>query len=50
MPLNAAETSSVLGFAEGYRVQQLIDAARRSHRQGAWIDVSAPNVTEELSA
>ena len=23
------------GFAEGYRVQQLIDAARRSHRQGA---------------
>ena len=38
------------GFAEGYRVQQLIDAARRSHRQGAWIDVNAPIVTEELSA
>jgi predicted dehydrogenase len=27
------------GFAEGYRVQCLIDAARRSHNQGAWIDV-----------
>jgi predicted dehydrogenase len=28
------------GFAEGYRVQYLIDAARRSHDQGAWIDVA----------
>jgi predicted dehydrogenase len=27
------------GFAEGYRVQVLIDAARRSHNQGIWIDV-----------
>jgi predicted dehydrogenase len=27
------------GFAEGYRVQILIDAARRSHNQGKWIDV-----------
>ena len=27
-------------FAEGYRVQMLIDAARRSHRQGTWIDVA----------
>ena len=27
------------GFAEGYRVQVLIDAARRSHNQGAWINV-----------
>ena len=27
------------GFAEGYRVQLLIDAARRSHQQGVWIDV-----------
>lgn len=27
------------GFAQGYRVQQLIDAARRSHQQGAWIDI-----------
>lgn len=28
------------GFAEGYRAQFLIDAAQRSHRQGAWIDVT----------
>ena len=27
-------------FAAGYRVQQLIDAAQRSHRQGAMIDVA----------
>lgn len=27
------------GFAEGYRVQQLIDAAQRSHRDGRVIDV-----------
>jgi predicted dehydrogenase len=27
------------GFAEGFRVQCLIDAARRSHAQGAWVDV-----------
>ena len=27
------------GFAEGYRVQTMIDAARRSHEQGKWIDV-----------
>ena len=25
------------GFAEAYRVQRLIDAARRSHEQGVWI-------------
>lgn len=28
------------GFAEGYRVQTLIDAARRAHAQGTWIDVT----------
>jgi predicted dehydrogenase len=28
------------GFAQGYRVQRLIDAARRSHSQGAWIDIA----------
>ena len=33
------------GFAEGYRVQQLIDAAQRSHRDGRWIDVR-PDTTE----
>ena len=33
------------GFAEGFRVQQLIDAARRSHRQGAWIGVGATDLS-----
>jgi predicted dehydrogenase len=28
------------GFAQGYRVQRLIDAARRSNSQGAWIDIA----------
>lgn len=28
-------------FADGYRVQVLIDAARRSHAQGVWIDTPA---------
>ncbi len=28
------------GFAEGYRVQQLVDAARRSHREGRMIDTA----------
>jgi len=30
------------GIEEGYRVQCLIDAARRSHGSGGWIDVPAP--------
>jgi predicted dehydrogenase len=30
------------GIAEGYRVQCLIDAARRAHMSGSWIDVPAP--------
>ena len=34
------------GFAEGYRVQRLIDAARRSHQQGAWIDVARETPAE----
>lgn len=29
------------GFAEGYRVQFLIDAAQRAHREGRWIDLAA---------
>jgi predicted dehydrogenase len=39
--LDAIENGSTAapGFTEGYRVQCLIDAARRSHNQGAWIDV-----------
>ena len=37
--LDAIETGvpPLPGFAEGYRVQQLIDAAQRSHRQGTAI-------------
>ncbi|MGA7485523.1 MAG: Gfo/Idh/MocA family oxidoreductase [Xanthobacteraceae bacterium] len=30
------------GFAEGYRVQCLIDAARRAHSSGRWVDIAAP--------
>jgi predicted dehydrogenase len=30
----------VPGFAEGYRVQQLMDAAQRSHDLGRWVDVT----------
>jgi predicted dehydrogenase len=30
------------GFAEGHRVQCLIDAARRAHASGRWIDVAPP--------
>lgn len=32
-------TPATPGFADGYRVQMLIDAARRSHEQGVWINV-----------
>lgn len=32
-------TPATPGFAEGYRAQVLIDAARRSNSQGAWINV-----------
>jgi predicted dehydrogenase len=28
------------GFAEGYRVQCLIDAARRAHATGRWIEIA----------
>ena len=31
------------GFAEGYRVQCLIDAARRAHASGRWIEVAPPS-------
>jgi predicted dehydrogenase len=36
------------GFVEGYRVQYLIDAARRSHLRGAWIDVTRETAIEEI--
>ena len=29
------------GFAEGYRVQVLLDAVRRSHARGRWIEIEA---------
>jgi predicted dehydrogenase len=35
------------GFAEGYRVQRLIDMARRSNSQGTWIDVAAEDARQE---
>jgi predicted dehydrogenase len=35
------------GFTEGYRVQRLIDAARRSHQQGVWIDVARKDAKQE---
>jgi len=35
------------GFAEGYRVQRLMDAARRSHNQGKWIDFAAEDKSQE---
>ena len=30
------------GFAEGYRVQCLIEAARQAHASGRWVAVAAP--------
>jgi len=30
------------GVAEGYRVQGLIDAARRAHATGRWVEVAPP--------
>jgi predicted dehydrogenase len=41
---------SAPGFAEGYRVQQLIDTARRAHLQGVWIDVARETAKEEMRA
>jgi predicted dehydrogenase len=38
------------GFAEGFRVQRLMDAARRSHSQGVWIDVAAEDASEESAS
>ncbi|HEY2185591.1 MAG TPA: Gfo/Idh/MocA family oxidoreductase [Xanthobacteraceae bacterium] len=34
------------GFAEGCRVQYLIDAAERAHASGCWIDIPAPGSEE----
>jgi predicted dehydrogenase len=38
------------GFAEGYRVQTLIDAARRAHAQGTWIDVTTRAAGQETTS
>jgi predicted dehydrogenase len=37
-------------FAAGYRVQQLIDAAQRSHRQGVLVDVAPGDNAQEKRA
>ena len=49
---DAIETGTAVspGFAEGYRVQLLIDAARRSHQLGTWIDVARETAGEEVRA
>jgi predicted dehydrogenase len=36
------------GFAEGHRVQCLIDAARRAHASGCWVEVAPPRREERL--
>jgi predicted dehydrogenase len=38
----AGGSAGVPDLAAGYRVQQLIDAARRAHATGQWIDVAPP--------
>jgi predicted dehydrogenase len=38
------------GFPEGYRVQLLIDAARRAHREGQWVDVTRAAAKEGMRA
>ena len=47
--LDAIESGGnpVPGFANGYRVQRLMDAARRSHDQGRWIDFVAEGHRQE---
>ena len=36
------------GFAEGYRVQRLLDAARRAHKGGYWLEIE-PDFTEDTA-
>ncbi|HKS85427.1 MAG TPA: Gfo/Idh/MocA family oxidoreductase [Pseudolabrys sp.] len=38
------------GFAEGYRAQVLIDAARRAHQQGRWIEIAPEGGKKEQRA
>jgi predicted dehydrogenase len=44
--IDAIETGAPAhpGFAEGFRVQQLVDAARRSHQGGRWVAVGAESM------
>jgi predicted dehydrogenase len=50
--LDAIESggSAQPGFAEGFRVQRLIDAARRSQQTGDWVDVAGADAAQELRA
>jgi predicted dehydrogenase len=43
--LDACESGSIPtpGVLEGYRVQRLLDAARRAHTTGRWIDIAPPD-------
>jgi predicted dehydrogenase len=45
-----AGTTVSPGFPEGYRVQLLIDAARRAHREGQWVDVTRAAAKEGMRA
>jgi predicted dehydrogenase len=38
------------GFAEGYRVQTIMDAARRSHNLGKWIELTSETAAQEQRA
>ena len=42
--------SATPGFAEGYRVQLLMDAARRSHDRGEWVGIAAEDLSQGLHA
>ena len=35
------------GFAEGYRVQTLLDTARRAHKSGCWLDVEIRSMEKQ---
>jgi predicted dehydrogenase len=50
--LDAIETDAPAspGFAEGHRVQVLIDAARRSHQSATWVDVTQAGLKKGVRA
>jgi predicted dehydrogenase len=37
------------GFAEGYRVQRLLDAARRAHNGGCWLEIAPDDFMEKTA-